>query len=236
MNKFVDNKTVITSFLVLALIYFPLSSTVDLFAQQRGNISVTQATALPLVNAEGSQVKLIINYSMGDESIVGQRINAQMGIYDRINGTLIKLSSFPDGFILNNTAGTIQLASTLTDPKIQNISTIVTLTNEEKTEKYSNDVRSDLDLRAILPTSLPALNKTLPPLLIISGQDFRSDAYQACVSGNYNPDDCQAMISSPATGVSSAEKLAICKLIEESSSRSLTNSLTSCTAAYVNEP
>lgn len=163
MNKFVDNKTVITSFLVLALIYFPSSSAVDLFAQLRGNISVTQATALPLVNAEGNQVKLIINYNMGDESIVGQRINAQMGIYDRINGTLIKLSSYPDGFILNNTAGTIQLASTLIDPKIQNISTIVTLTNEEKTEKYSNDVRSDLDLSAVLPTSLPALNETLPP-------------------------------------------------------------------------
>ena len=163
MNKFVDNKTVITSFLVLALVYFPLSSAVDLFAQQRGNISVTQATALPLVNAEGNQVKLIINYSMGDESIVGQRINAQMGIYDRINGTLIKLSSFPDGFMLNNTAGTIQLASTLTDPKLQNISTIVTLTNEEKTEKYSNDVRSDLDLSAVLPTTLPTLNETLPP-------------------------------------------------------------------------
>ena len=163
MNKFVDNKTVITSFLVLTFLCFSLSSAVDLFAQQRGNISVTQATALPLVNAEGNQVKLIINYSMEDESIVGQRINAQMGIYDRINGTLIKLSSFPDGFILNNTAGTIQLASTLTDPKIQNISTIVTLTNEEKTEKYSNDVRSDLDLSAVLPTSLPALNETLPP-------------------------------------------------------------------------
>ena len=100
---------------------------------------------------------------MGDESIVGQRINAQMGIYDRINGTLIKLSSFPDGFILNNTAGTIQLASTLIDPKLQNISTIVTLTNEEKTEKYSNDVRSDLGLSAVLPATLPALNETLPP-------------------------------------------------------------------------
>ena len=164
MNKFVDNKTVITSFLVLALIYFPLfSAAVDLFAQQRSNISITQATALPLVNTEGNQVKLIINYSIGDESIVGQGINAQMGIYDRINGTLIKLSSFPDGFILNNTAGTIQMASTLTDPKIQNISTIITLTNEEKTEKYSNDARSDLDLSAVLPTSLPALNETLPP-------------------------------------------------------------------------
>jgi hypothetical protein len=161
MNKFVDNKTVITSFLVLALIYFP-SSSVDLLAQQRGTISVIQATALPLVNTEGNQVKLVINYSIGDESILGQKINAQMGIYDRINGTLIKLSSFPDGIILNNTAGTIQMASTLTDPMIQNISTIVTLTNEEKTEKYSNDVRSDIDLRAILPTSLAALNETLP--------------------------------------------------------------------------
>ena len=108
---------------------------------------------------KGNQVKLIINYSIGDESIVGQKINAVMGIYDRINGTLIKLSSFPDGYILNNTVGTIQLASTLTDPKIQNISTIVTLTNAEKSEKYSNDVRSDLDLRAILPRDHHAINR-----------------------------------------------------------------------------
>jgi hypothetical protein len=89
-------------------------------------------TALPLVNAEGNQVKVVINYSMGNDSLLGQRINAIMGVYDRINGTLIKLSSFPDGFILNNTEGTLQLASTLNDPQIQNISTIVTLTNAEK--------------------------------------------------------------------------------------------------------
>jgi hypothetical protein len=114
-------------------------------------------TALPLVNTEGNQVKVILNYSIEDESVVGQKINAVMGIYDRINGTLIKLSSFPDGIILNNTAGTIQLAGTLTDPMIQNISTIVTLINADKSEKYSNDVRLDLDLRAILPTSLSEL-------------------------------------------------------------------------------
>jgi hypothetical protein len=159
------NRTVTAGFLILAITCFSLSSAVDLFAQQRGTISVIQATALPLVNTEGNQVKLIINYSIGDESIVGQKINAIMGIYDRINGTLIKLSSFPDGIILNNTAGTIQLASTLTDPMIQNISTIVTLTNAQKTEKYSNDVRSDLDFSAILPTSLPglALSETSVP-------------------------------------------------------------------------
>ena len=163
MNKPIFTVFLVTTIYLLSFMSFSLFSGVDLHAQQRGNISVIQATALPLVNAEGNQVKLIINYSIGDESIVGQRINAQMGIYDRINGTLIKLSSFPDGFILNNTAGTIQMASTLTDPKIQNISTIITLTNEEKTEKYSNDARSDLDMSAVLPTSLPALNETLPP-------------------------------------------------------------------------
>ena len=158
MGELADNKPAITVFLVsiylVVSICISLSSAEDLFAQERGTISEIQATALPL-----------INYSMTDESIVGQRINAIMGIYDRINGTLIKLSSFPDGFILNNTAGKIQLASTLNDPKIQNISTIVTLTNAEKSEKYSNDVRSDLDLTAVLPTSLPALNETLPPAL-----------------------------------------------------------------------
>jgi hypothetical protein len=170
MIKFVENKTVTAGFLisvhVLAFICLSLSPPLDLLAQQRGTISVIQATALPLVNTEGNQVKVIINYSIGDQSIVGQRINAQMGIYDRVNGTLIKLSSFPDGFILNDTAGTIQLASTLNDPKIQNISTIITLTNEEKTEKFSNDVRSDLDFSAVLPTSLPisTLDETsLPP-------------------------------------------------------------------------
>jgi hypothetical protein len=143
--------------------YFLFSSEAEVFAQQRGTISVDQATALPLINSEGNQVKVIVNYTIGDQSVLGQRINAVMGIYDRPTGSLIKLTSFPKGFILNSTEGTIQLASTLTDPKIQNISTVVTLTNAEKSEKYSNDVRSDLDLKAILPKSLSVLNETLAP-------------------------------------------------------------------------
>lgn len=170
-------KPVVTVFLVSLYVCFSLSSTEDLFAQERGTISVLQATALPLVNSEGNQVKVVINYSIGDVSIVGQKLNAVMGIYDRINGTLIKLSSFPEGFILNNTAGTIQLASTLTDPKIQNISTIVTLTNADKSEKYSNDIRSDLDLSAILPVSLPglALNGTSGPQPPLSSLDINEN-------------------------------------------------------------
>jgi hypothetical protein len=167
MNKILDNKTVIAGLLaainLFAFTYFSFSSEAEVFAQQRGTITVDRATALPLINSEGNQVKVVVNYSIGDQSVLGQRINAVMGIYDRPTGSLIKLTSFPKGFILNSTEGTIQMASTLTDPKIQNISTIVTLTNDEKSEKYSNDARSDLDLRTILPASLPSLNETLVP-------------------------------------------------------------------------
>jgi hypothetical protein len=167
MNKILDNKTVIAGLLaainLFAFTCFSFTPEAELFAQQRGTITVDRATALPLINSEGNQVKVIVNYSIGDQSVLGQRINAVMGIYDRPNGTLIKLTSFPNGFILNSTEGAIVLASTLTDPKLQKISTIVTLTNAEKSEKYSNDVRSDLDLRTILPASLPSLNETLAP-------------------------------------------------------------------------
>lgn len=79
--------------------------------------SVDRAVALPLTTAEGNQVKVIVNYDIEDESLIGQRVNAIMGIYDRQTGSLIKLSSFPNGFILNNTEGTTQLATTLTEDR-----------------------------------------------------------------------------------------------------------------------
>ena len=168
MNKTLSHLSVITgSIVVLNLIIYSYSSSSlerDLFAQTRGTISINQANALPLTTTEGNQVKVIINYRMGDKSVVGQRINAIMGIYDRETGSLLKLSSFPNGFIINNTEGTTQLATTLIDLNIKNISAIITLTNAEKSEKYSNDVRADLNLRTILPTTLPSLQENISPL------------------------------------------------------------------------
>jgi len=146
---------IVTSFLLIL-------SGRELLAQNRGTISIDRAVVLPLTTAEGNQVKVGVNYNIQDQSILGQRINAIMGIYDRQNGSLIKLSSFTNGFILNNTNGTTQLASTLTDPKIHNISAIVTLTSIDKSEKYTNDVRADLDLKTILPATLPSLLEDIP--------------------------------------------------------------------------
>ena len=143
--------------------YSLISTDDELFALDNSTISVDQATALPLTTGEGNQVKVMINYSMGDESVIGERINAIMGIYDRESGSLIKQSSFPNGFIVNSTEGTTQMASTLPGDNIRNISAIVALTNLEKSEKYSNDVRTDLDLRTILPTNLSPIQKVPGP-------------------------------------------------------------------------
>jgi hypothetical protein len=150
----------------------------ELHAQRRGTISVDRAVALPLTTAEGNQVKVLVNYDIEDESLIGQRINAIMGIYDRQTGSLIKLSSFPNGFILNNTEGTTQLATTLTDNILQNISAVVTLTNVDKSEKYTNDVRADLDLRTILPTTLPSLLEDVP----IAGPEERTETQEGSPS------------------------------------------------------
>lgn len=143
--------------------YLLIFSEEKLLAQRRGTISIDRAVALPLTTAEGNQIRVVLNYDIEDESLLGQRLNAVMGIYDRNNGSLVKLSSFPNGFIINNTEGTTQLATTLTDPEIQNISAILTLTSADKSEKYSNDVRMDLDLKTILPTTLPALLEDFLP-------------------------------------------------------------------------
>jgi hypothetical protein len=166
MNKIIfdmtDAKFVVVISLTIVFFLVTISGG-ELLAQQRGTISVDRAVALPLTTAEGNQVRVVVNYELKDESLLGQRVNAIMGIYDRQTGSLIKLSSFPNGFVLNNTKGITQLATTLTDNVIQNISAIVTLTNADKSEKYTNDVRADLDLRTILPTTLPPLLEEIPP-------------------------------------------------------------------------
>ena len=161
MNKVRFNEPMIIISLIISS-YILVVPGEKLSAQERGILSVDRAVALPLTTAEGNQVRVIVNYDIEDESLIGQRVNAIMGIYDRQTGSLIKLSSFPNGFILNNTEGTTQLATTLTDNILRNISAVVTLTNADKSEKYTNDVRADLELRTKLPTTLHPLLQDAP--------------------------------------------------------------------------
>jgi DNA polymerase III delta prime subunit len=98
-----------------------------------------------LSSGGGNQVSVFANYELNDNSIAGQTINAVMEVYSP-NGTLIRTSSYPNGFIAQNSGGVEGLETTIRDPTIQSVIANVTFRNLDKTAILSNDLRVDLNL------------------------------------------------------------------------------------------
>src|SRR5829696_3878162 len=121
-------------------------------------LSLDNSTFTPLTLGGGNQIKVLINYAVQNSSIVGQTINAVMKLYTS-EGTLIKTSSYPSGFIAQNTNGTAELKSTIEDPSIQGAIANITLTNAAKTEVISNEASTTLNLQGASLT--PTANTTL---------------------------------------------------------------------------
>ena len=94
-------------------------------------LSLDNSTFSPLTTGTGNQVKVLANYNIQNSSIVGQTINAVMKLYT-LNGTLIKSSSYPSGFVAQNTNGTAELKTNV-DPTIKSAIANITLTNAAKT-------------------------------------------------------------------------------------------------------
>ena len=124
---------------------------------QEAVLLLDNATSTPLTTGTGNQVKVLANYNIQNSSIVGQAINAVMKLYTS-NGTLIKTSSYPSGFVAQNTNGTAELKSTVEDPTIQSAIANITLTNAAKTEVISNKISTTVNLQGASWT--PTTNTT----------------------------------------------------------------------------
>src|ERR671918_1425634 len=123
---------------------------------QEAVLLLDNATFTPLTTSPGNQVKVLATYNIQNSSIAGQTINAVMKLYTS-NGTLIKTSSYPSGFIAQNTNGTAELKTNV-DPAIQSAIANITLTNAAKTEILSNEISTTINLQgASKPSS------SLPP-------------------------------------------------------------------------
>jgi hypothetical protein len=137
---------------VLALSMVGLSYNAFAYHGQEVLLALDSAQFIPRLNTtEGSQVKVLVNYTVNtvnDPSIVNQTINAVMNVYT-LNGTLVKTSSFPAGFTANN-FGTQQLATTIRENTIQNITAVATITNAAKLIPLSNSSTVKLNLGQIL--------------------------------------------------------------------------------------
>jgi hypothetical protein len=106
---------------------------------------------LPLTsNNQTHQVKVVVNYSVTDSSIVNKNMNTIMHVYTP-NGTLIKSSSFPHGFVINATTGQSTLATTITDNTIKNVKADVIFTDAAKNANYSDPLSVNLNLGQKIP-------------------------------------------------------------------------------------
>src|SRR5919107_227671 len=78
----------------------------DAYADHGQEIALTlhNSSFGSLSSGGGNQVSIFASYELNDNSIPGQTINAVMEVYAP-NGSLIRTSSYPDGFMAQSSGG-----------------------------------------------------------------------------------------------------------------------------------
>ena len=127
-------------FITISLFFVLIEAPVSGFHGQEIILKLRDAIFTPLPGGTNYQFKVFVTYSVSNSTFVGQKINAVMKIYSG-NGTLLKTTSFPTGFTANRN-GTQQLLTNLAVPRIDNITTVTTFTDLNKTVALSNPVKT----------------------------------------------------------------------------------------------
>jgi hypothetical protein len=126
-------------------------------------IELNSGTFVPLTSAEGNQVRVGVNFTTVDSTLIGSTINAVMKVYAP-NTTAIKSTSFPNGFIANS-SGTEEIKTTIIGNSTQNVTAVVQFTDASKTIPLSNPVQIGLNLtQGAAPLEVPEYEiAALPP-------------------------------------------------------------------------
>ena len=100
----------------------------------------------PLSDSPGNQVKMLLDYSVQDPSALAEdTVSAVMEVYAE-NQTLLRTSSLPEPIVLNDSEGSIQLATTFDDPTLQNITARALLTDGQNINPLSDPIEASLGL------------------------------------------------------------------------------------------
>ena len=118
------------------------------------NITVNSTKLAQSTNDTSDRLKVVVNYIVKDTSLVKSKINGIMKV-SSLNGTLIKRSSFANGFIVNQ-SGTLTFATALPGKSIQNVKADIVLTDLSKANPLSNIVTANVNLEPIQLTSKKA--------------------------------------------------------------------------------
>ena len=91
-----------------------------------------------------NQLKVGITYQTNDPKLVNTIMAGVMKVYT-MDGTLIKTSSIPSGYILGQT-GPMQFATSIVDKTIQHVKAEIAMTDKSKLVKISNTLSVDATL------------------------------------------------------------------------------------------
>ena len=159
-------RIIIILFPIVALISTP-PSLYETLADQGQGISLVLNSADYIIHSTNSsvyQVRVFVNYTINEPSLNNQTINSVMKVYNP-NGTLLKTSSSPSGFTINN-AGIQRHVTTLANSTVPNVTAVVQFTDASKVTPLSNPVYVKLNLTnptAVRPVETKPEIAALPP-------------------------------------------------------------------------
>src|SRR5918996_6086372 len=86
----------------LALLFIMLTSVTETFSTKNDSIdiSIVNSSFVPLSNTDANQIKAYVGYTLEDDKMQNQLVNAVMEVYAS-NGTLIRTTSIGGGFAVN---------------------------------------------------------------------------------------------------------------------------------------
>jgi hypothetical protein len=131
---------------ISVLVLYQAPNYVRVMAQNGNDISISLENASYVqLNNTASKLNVLVNYDVENKTLQDERINGVMKVYAS-NGTLVKYSSFPDGFLANET-GVVEFKTTLKDPNLTDIAVNVTMFDIGKKNILSNTITSESSLQ-----------------------------------------------------------------------------------------
>jgi hypothetical protein len=91
-------------------------------------------------------VKVNVKYTLEDEKMQNQLVNAVMEVY-AANGTLLRTTSIGNGFSLESDGGERALKTSLNDESLKSVSVKIMFTDLSKKIPLSNAITEDLKLK-----------------------------------------------------------------------------------------
>lgn len=146
MNNICQKLIVILLGAISILVLYQAPNYVRVMAQNGNDISISLENASYVqLNNTASKLNVLVNYDVENKTLQDERINGVMKVYAS-NGTLVKYSSFPDGFLANET-GVVEFKTTLKDPNLTDIAVNVTMFDIGKKNILSNTITSESSLQ-----------------------------------------------------------------------------------------